>query len=345
MESIFYDEFDNLQSNNSGFPIINPALGNPIFPNFDYLKKSLPYMDYQMMRNALKEQSLVSFQEYVKENHSLLQNILSGSQISDLNNFSKYQNDSPIKSTIDDSKSKIYHQRKKKDSKNNNKDKANIKDKDNYIGLLINTIDNLFAKGEITKDYLNSKSYPKFTPDKFCLSLKEKNLSLEEENSSNNFSKKCDNKSCAYLADNPHKLFQAKFYTSKSYKSKNLWLCEKCYKAFLLQNYCYYCHTVYREYDHGTQYYDRKKWIQCDYCSKWHHIQCEEKRGKYENIEDLSMNNNFKYMCPFCRKEHESIIRQKHKDEKMKKNYENMNNNNNCRLKNNFLTIKRRGIE
>ena len=108
MESIFYDEFDNLQSNNSGFPIINPALGNPIFPNFDYLKKSLPYMDYQMMRNALKEQSLLSFQEYVKENHSLLQNILSGSQISDLNNFNKYQNDSPIKSTIDDSKSKIY---------------------------------------------------------------------------------------------------------------------------------------------------------------------------------------------------------------------------------------------
>ena len=26
------------------------------------------------------------------------------------------------------------------------------------------------------------------------------------------------------------------------------------------------------------------------------------------------MNNNFKYMCPFCRKEHESIIRQKHKE-------------------------------
>ena len=131
MESIFYDESDNLQSNNSGFPIINPALGNPIFPNFDYLKKSLPYMDYQMMRNALKEQSLLSFQEYVKENHSLLQNILSGSQISDLNNFNKYQNDSPVKSTIDDSKSKIYYQRKKKDSKNNNKDKANIKDKKN----------------------------------------------------------------------------------------------------------------------------------------------------------------------------------------------------------------------
>ena len=49
-------------------------------------------------------------------------------------------------------------------------------------------------------------------------------------------------------------------------------------------------------------------------------MQCEEKKGKYENIEELSMNNNFKYMCPFCRKEHESIMRQKHKSEKMKKN-------------------------
>ena len=69
-------------------------------------------------------------------------------------------------------------------------------------------------------------------------------------------------------------------------------------------------------------------------------MQCEEKKGKYENIEELSMNNNFKYMCPFCRKEHESIMRQKHKNEKMKKilGYKNNNKNNN----NNFLNIKRK---
>ena len=67
-------------------------------------------------------------------------------------------------------------------------------------------------------------------------------------------------------------------------------------------------------------------------------MQCEEKKGKYENIEELSMNNNFKYMCPFCRKEHESIMRQKHKNEKMKKILGYKNNNNN----NNFLNIKRK---
>ena len=49
-------------------------------------------------------------------------------------------------------------------------------------------------------------------------------------------------------------------------------------------------------------------------------MQCEEKKGKYENIEELSLNSNFKYMCPFCRKDHESIMRQKHKNDKIKKN-------------------------
>ena len=45
-------------------------------------------------------------------------------------------------------------------------------------------------------------------------------------------------------------------------------------------------------------------------------MQCEEKKGKYENIEELSLNTNFKYMCPFCRKDHESIMRQKQKKER-----------------------------
>ena len=51
-------------------------------------------------------------------------------------------------------------------------------------------------------------------------------------------------------------------------------------------------------------------------------MQCEEKKGKYENIEELSLNTNFKYMCPFCRKDHESIMRQKHKNEKIKKKFD-----------------------
>ena len=131
----------------------------------------------------------------------------------------------------------------------------------------------LFEKGEITKEYLNSRTRPKFDADKFGLTLN--NLTEDNENT---FYKKCDNKICTYLADNPQKLFLAKFNTSSLYKPKHLWLCGKCYNAYSLENYCYYCHVVYREYEHGTQYYDRKKWIQCDYCSKWHHKNAKRKK-------------------------------------------------------------------
>ena len=42
--------------------------------------------------------------------------------------------------------------------------------------------------------------------------------------------------------------------------------------------------------------------------------------NKLLKIKLLSLNTNFKYMCPFCRKDHESIMRQKHKNDKIKKN-------------------------
>ena len=283
------------------------------FPqNLDYFQGMLPYMNYQLMDNY-NEQFPIYNPYFNKKN------------IAENTN----QTESPIKSTTND------------DSKDKDKNETTLKkenrEKNNYINLLINSVNNLFSKGEISQEYLNSETRPKFDQKKFSLTLN--NLT---ENSENTFSKKCDNKVCTYLADDPHKLFQAKFFLSNSYKPKNVWLCEKCYKAYSLENYCYYCHVIYREYEHGTQYYDRKKWIQCDYCFKWHHMQCEEKKGKYENIEELSMNNNFKYMCPFCRKEHESIMRQKHKNEKMKKNNENIDSNNFNKNGKCFLNKKRK---
>ena len=39
-------------------------------------------------------------------------------------------------------------------------------------------------------------------------------------------------------------------------------------------------------------------------------MQCEEKKGKYNNIEQLALNPNFKYMCPFCRKDNDEIIKE-----------------------------------
>jgi hypothetical protein len=278
--------------------------------NYEYIQGMMPYMNLQMIGNSMDEQKNIPMPEYYFGDQGNMINIRDFYSENNNAEFNKVQNDSPAKSTNEESK---LIQKESCSNQEKNQEKNIIKD--NYIDLLINSIDHLFETGEITMEYINSKNHLKFDPQKLGLTLN----TLSEDND-NNFSKKCENKICTFLADHPHKLFQAKFFASTSYKPKNLWLCEKCYKAYSSGNYCYYCHTVYREYEHGTQYYDRKKWIQCDYCQKWHHMQCEEKKGKYENIEELSLNTNFKYMCPFCRKDHESIMRQKHKNEKIKKN-------------------------
>ena len=176
--------------------------------------------------------------------------------------------------------------------------------KSNYLDLLISSLDSQLEKGEITLDYLYSKTI-KYDFD----------LTLFENN---NYSKKCENKTCAIIADDPSKIFQSKFYSSSSYKSQTLNLCEKCYEAYKKGNYCYYCNIIYRDFDFNTSYYDKKKWIQCDYCLRWEHMQCEEKKGKYYNVEQLALNPNFKYMCPFCRKDNDKIIKELRKKKKKK---------------------------
>ncbi len=183
------------------------------------------------------------------------------------------------------------------------KEKKNLNQfKSNYLDLLIASFDSQLEKGEITLDYLNSKT------EKFDLSLFELN----------NYSKKCENKICAIIVDDPSKIYQSKFYACSSYKSQNLNLCEKCYEAYKKGNYCYYCNIVFRDFDFNTSYYDKKKWIQCDYCLRWEHMQCEEKKGKYNNIEQLALNPNFKYMCPFCRKDNDKIIKEFHNKKEKK---------------------------
>ena len=189
--------------------------------------------------------------------------------------------------------------------------------KSNYLDLLISSLDSQLEKGEITLEYLYSKTI-KYD---FGLTLFE----------NNNYSKKCENKTCAIIADDPLKIFQSKFYSSSSYKSQTLNLCEKCYEAYKKGNYCYYCNIVFRDFDFNTSYYDKKKWIQCDYCLRWEHMQCEEKKGKYYNVEQLALNPNFKYMCPFCRKDNDKIIKELSKKKKKKvlckKRYKDKSNN------------------
>ena len=310
MNNLVYNTYQPQYNSTMNYQTNMPPPTHQMSQNYEYIHGMMPYMNLQMVGNSMDEQKNIPMPEYYFGDQGNMINFRDFYSENNNTEFNKVQNDSPAKSTNEESKLM-----QKESCSNQEKTQEKNIIKDNYIDLLINSIDHLFETGEITMEYINSKNHLKFDPQKLGLTLN----TLSEDND-NNFSKKCENKICTFLADHPHKLFQAKFFASTSYKPKNLWLCEKCYKAYSSGNYCYYCHTVYREYEHGTQYYDRKKWIQCDYCQKWHHMQCEEKKGKYENIEELSLNTNFKYMCPFCRKDHESIMRQKHKNEKIKKN-------------------------
>ena len=166
--------------------------------------------------------------------------------------------------------------------------------KENYLDLLINSLNTQINNGSITMEYLNTPSPLKMNDFYYSSTL---------DDESDSFAKKCENKICAVVVDNPNKGFYAKFTSSFSYKPQSLFLCRDCFEAFRLGNYCYFCNVIYRDFAFNQQYYDRKKWILCEYCQKWQHMQCEEKKGKYKNIEELAMNANFKYMCPFSRKE------------------------------------------
>ena len=246
--------------------------------------------------------SSIPEEDFIYESH--LTNLSTNSNISNQNQLSpKLKEEISISNFFQTSKKyeRINSQNKKQLFEKNfselkvQKEKKNLNQfKSNYLDLLIVSFDSQLEKGEITLDYLNSKT------EKFDLSLFE----------SKNYSKKCENKICAIIVDDPSKIYQSKFYACSSYKSQNLNLCEKCYEAYKKGNYCYYCNIVFRDFDFNTSYYDKKKWIQCDYCLRWEHMQCEEKKGKYTNIEQLALNPNFKYMCPFCRKDNDKIIKE-----------------------------------
>jgi len=100
---------------------------------------------------------------------------------------------------------------------------------------------------------------------------------------------KCQNEGCEQKGKRIGKLIKVENCTSNCQIE---WLCKKCHQAFKDRQYCYYCSFIYT-----TETNDNRSWIQCDFCSLWHHVACEESKGKYKNIHK----NNQKYKCPHCR--------------------------------------------
>ena len=189
------------------------------------------------------------------------------------------------------------HKRKKikRETKEQKKvEKINDSNQHKYMNLLLNSFDKMMKSGIISMNYLNSKALPKL--------LLQSNYNLNEEEIEKNLIK-CGNLICARNVENESLLNLAKFNQINSYKSENIYLCQKCYEAYEAENYCYYCNTIYRNFPFNEQYYDRKKWILCDCCERWQHMECEENYGIFKNIESLVSDKQFIYICPFCRNE------------------------------------------
>ena len=162
--------------------------------------------------------------------------------------------------------------------------------KDYYCHLLLSSVDSLIEKGIISVDEIYKD--PVVSEDFY----------------------KCENKSCTFIS---HKKFN--LIKVKNFKSKPIWLCYECCKAYNNEQFCYYCGTIYRD-NYNDSYNDNKSWIQCDFCELWHHIQCEEIKGCYTNISKLINDQNFKYMCLICRNKNKRKAVGKNKLSGLKRN-------------------------
>jgi len=199
---------------------------------------------------------------------------------------------SPLKTKNENTKTLIINSSKTQTHTNNI----------NYFDFLIKATDNLIKTGEISLDYI----YKENTIDNNIINSY--NYNNNNINSINNdninskfFSNKCRNQICFELIIN----------------SPSVIYCKKCYEAYKKGDYCFYCNIIYRDFKDPERYKDDKSWIQCDYCHKWTHIQCEMEKGVYKNLTKLTNNEHFKYICPICRL----------------KNINNCNNGKKCKIK------------
>lgn len=158
---------------------------------------------------------------------------------------------------------------------------------------------NMISSGSITISYLNQSTSYQDT----------EHNSTQSSSRQTYFSQQCENKLCGVIVDKPSEIFHTKIISKKS---KSVWLCINCYNSLKNGQYCYYCNTIYNDVQSDT-----KTWIQCDYCKHWEHLECEEKKGKINNISKLLQKNDFKYMCPLCRIERE---RKQKEEEQLKQN-------------------------
>ena len=198
-----------------------------------------------------------------------------------------------------------------------------------YISYLITTVTNLLNEGKITMKYLkerteqsangvnnNLKSGSEYssspsikTMRSSSKSTKIKNLNLcgnSKINGNSSESFKCENPLCKYIFNSNKDKYKVKIKGLKTQEKK---LCKKCCDAVEKGHFCYYCNAIYRD-----DMSDTAKWVECDFCKKWEHFDCELTKGKrYSTTQELS---EVEYMCPKCVNER---VEQKNIDNKIQK--------------------------
>ena len=110
---------------------------NQIPPNYEYYPGMMPYMNLPMKRNTLGDQKMFPIYEYYFEGQG---NTINQKDIYEDNNIienNKIPNESPAKSTNEDSK---LSQKENSTKKDKNQERHINTVKDNYINLLIKSI-------------------------------------------------------------------------------------------------------------------------------------------------------------------------------------------------------------
>ena len=198
----------------------------------------------------------------------------------------------------------------------NSSEKTKVKP---YINLLINTVKNLMNEGKITMKYLKEKTehklnninsnYNRNSPDSSSSPSLPTMTSYKKINNINNIQEngQCENPLCKYIFNSNKDKYKTKI---KGLKNQEKNLCKKCCDAVEKGHFCYYCNAIYR--DDMT---DSAKWVECDFCKKWEHFDCELMKGKrYTTVQEL--NDVKHYMCPICVNEKNG---QKNMDNKIQK--------------------------
>ena len=247
-----------------------------------------------------------------------------------MNMFNNYQQMNGYPYQIDQNKegNQIYPPstpEKKNGQKNQNinstnPEKTKVKP---YINLLINTVKNLMNEGKITMKYLKEKTEHRLnhnnsnnnrnSPDSSTspslpAMTSYKKVNNEKINNINNIQEnQCENPLCKYIFNSNKDKYKTKI---KGLKNQEKNLCKKCCDAVEKGHFCYYCNAIYR--DDMT---DSAKWVECDFCKKWEHFDCELMKGKrYTTVQEL--NDVKHYMCPICINEKNG---QKNMDNKIQK--------------------------